>query len=105
MNANTFSTLQALAFLCLFNQGRRAPLRFTLVPGYHSPHLRRSVVTISNTPTVLHSENEHYLRQCESMQIDNVRAIVTGAASGLGRTFALELAKAGGWVAAGDIDT
>lgn len=39
------------------------------------------------------------------MQIENVRAIVTGAASGLGRTFALELAKAGGWVAAGDIDT
>lgn len=39
------------------------------------------------------------------MQIENVRAIVTGAASGLGRTFALELAKAGAWVAAGDIDT
>jgi 3-oxoacyl-[acyl-carrier protein] reductase len=39
------------------------------------------------------------------MQIENVRAIVTGAASGLGKTFALELAKAGGWVAAGDIDT
>jgi 3-oxoacyl-[acyl-carrier protein] reductase len=39
------------------------------------------------------------------MQIENVRAIVTGAASGLGRTFALELARAGAWVAAGDIDT
>jgi 3-oxoacyl-[acyl-carrier protein] reductase len=39
------------------------------------------------------------------MQIENVRAIVTGAASGLGRAFALELVKAGGWVAAGDIDT
>jgi len=39
------------------------------------------------------------------MQIENVRAIVTGAASGLGKTFALELAKAGAWVAAGDIDT
>jgi len=39
------------------------------------------------------------------MQLENVRAIVTGAASGLGRTFALELAKAGGWVAAADIDT
>lgn len=39
------------------------------------------------------------------MQIENVRAIVTGAASGLGRAFALELAKAGAWVAAGDIDT
>lgn len=38
------------------------------------------------------------------MQLENVRAIVTGAASGLGRTFALELVKAGGWVAAGDID-
>lgn len=39
------------------------------------------------------------------MQLENVRAIVTGAASGLGRTFALELTKAGAWVAAGDIDT
>ena len=39
------------------------------------------------------------------MQIENVRAIVTGAASGLGKTFALEPAKAGAWVAAGDIDT
>ena len=39
------------------------------------------------------------------MQIENVRAIVTGAASGLGKTFALELAKAGASVAAGDIDT
>ena len=38
------------------------------------------------------------------MQLENVRAIVTGAASGLGKTFALELVKAGGWVATGDID-
>src|ERR1044072_8967506 len=38
------------------------------------------------------------------MQLENVRAIVTGAASGLGKTFALELARAGAWVAAGDID-
>ncbi len=39
------------------------------------------------------------------MQLENVRAIVTGAASGLGKTFALELVRAGGWVAAGDIDS
>lgn len=38
------------------------------------------------------------------MRIEDVRAVVTGAASGLGRTFALELAGAGAWVAAGDID-
>jgi 3-oxoacyl-[acyl-carrier protein] reductase len=38
------------------------------------------------------------------MQLSNVRAIVTGAASGLGRHFTLELAKAGAAVAAGDID-
>lgn len=38
------------------------------------------------------------------MQIEDVRAIVTGAASGLGYQFALELARAGAMVAAGDID-
>ena len=38
------------------------------------------------------------------MQLENVRAIVTGAASGLGKTFALELARAGASVAAGDVD-
>lgn len=38
------------------------------------------------------------------MQLQTVRAIVTGAASGLGYHFALELARAGAMVAAGDID-
>jgi 3-oxoacyl-[acyl-carrier protein] reductase len=39
------------------------------------------------------------------MQLEEVRAIVTGAASGLGYSFALELARAGATVAAGDIDS
>jgi len=39
------------------------------------------------------------------MLLDRARAIVTGAASGLGRHFALELASAGATVAAGDINT
>lgn len=38
------------------------------------------------------------------MQLEEVRAIVTGAASGLGRRFALELAGAGAGVAAVDLD-
>jgi 3-oxoacyl-[acyl-carrier protein] reductase len=38
------------------------------------------------------------------MQLQNARAIVTGAASGLGQHFALQLAAAGASVAAGDID-
>jgi 3-oxoacyl-[acyl-carrier protein] reductase len=38
------------------------------------------------------------------MQIGEVRALVTGAASGLGYRFALELARAGAMVAAVDID-
>lgn len=38
------------------------------------------------------------------MQPADVRAIITGAASGLGRCFALQLAEAGAKVAAGDID-
>lgn len=38
------------------------------------------------------------------MRIENIKAIVTGAASGLGRCFTLELARAGVAVAAGDID-
>jgi 3-oxoacyl-[acyl-carrier protein] reductase len=38
------------------------------------------------------------------MQLNNVRAIVTGAASGLGRQFTLELVRAGAVVAAGDLD-
>ncbi|HSE15896.1 MAG TPA: SDR family oxidoreductase [Pyrinomonadaceae bacterium] len=38
------------------------------------------------------------------MQLADVRAIVTGAASGLGRCFAMQLIAAGAKVAAGDID-
>ncbi|HEX8320478.1 SDR family NAD(P)-dependent oxidoreductase [Longimicrobium sp.] len=38
------------------------------------------------------------------MRIDDVRALVTGAASGLGYRFALELARAGARVAAVDVD-
>lgn len=38
------------------------------------------------------------------MQLENLKAIVTGAASGLGRHFALQLARAGALVAAGDVD-
>jgi 3-oxoacyl-[acyl-carrier protein] reductase len=38
------------------------------------------------------------------MQLSDVRAMVTGAASGLGRCFAMQLATAGAKVAAGDID-
>jgi 3-oxoacyl-[acyl-carrier protein] reductase len=38
------------------------------------------------------------------MRLEEVRAIVTGAASGIGRTFALELVAAGAAVAAGDVD-
>lgn len=38
------------------------------------------------------------------MQVADVRAIVTGAASGLGRCFAMQLIAAGAKVAAGDID-
>ena len=38
------------------------------------------------------------------MQLDQVRAIVTGAASGLGRCFAKELALNGALVAAVDIN-
>ena len=39
------------------------------------------------------------------MRLEAVKAIVTGAASGLGRHFALQLAAAGAAVAAGDVDT
>lgn len=39
------------------------------------------------------------------MLLEHARAIVTGAAKGLGYRFALELAKAGALVAVGDIDT
>lgn len=39
-----------------------------------------------------------------AMRLQDVRAIVTGAASGMGRHFALELARAGAQVAAGDVN-
>jgi 3-oxoacyl-[acyl-carrier protein] reductase len=39
------------------------------------------------------------------MLLEEVRAIVTGAAKGLGKKFSLELAKAGARVVAGDVDT
>lgn len=38
------------------------------------------------------------------MEVRNTRALVTGAASGIGRCLALELVRAGGAVAAGDTD-
>jgi len=38
------------------------------------------------------------------MQLDQVKAIVTGGASGMGRVFTLELAKAGAHVTIGDLD-
>jgi 3-oxoacyl-[acyl-carrier protein] reductase len=38
------------------------------------------------------------------MELRNARAIVTGAASGLGQHFALQLARAGSVVAAGDVE-
>ena len=38
------------------------------------------------------------------MRIEEARALVTGAASGLGYRFALELARAGAGVAAVDVD-
>ena len=39
------------------------------------------------------------------MQLEQVRAIVTGAASGLGRCFTTELARHGASVAAVDVNT
>ncbi len=38
------------------------------------------------------------------MKLNEVKAIITGAGSGMGRTFALELARAGAAVAAADIN-
>lgn len=38
------------------------------------------------------------------MQLSDMKVVVTGAASGMGRTFALELAKAGATVVAADLD-
>ena len=39
------------------------------------------------------------------MKLEQVKAIVTGAASGIGRCIALEIARTGAQVMAGDIDT
>jgi len=39
------------------------------------------------------------------MRIEDVRAVITGAASGLGREFTLQLLASAAWVCAGDIDT
>ena len=38
------------------------------------------------------------------MQLQDVRAVVTGAGSGLGQHFSVQLARAGASVAAGDIE-
>ena len=38
------------------------------------------------------------------MKLENIRAIVTGAASGIGRCIALEMSRAGAKVVAGDLD-
>lgn len=38
------------------------------------------------------------------MRLEDTKFIVTGAASGLGRHYALRLAEAGGQVAAGDVN-
>jgi len=48
-------------------------------------------------------QSESWLGQT-TMQIENVKAAITGAASGLGRYFALEFLRAGAQVAAGDIN-
>jgi len=48
-------------------------------------------------------QSESWLGQM-TMQIENVKAAITGAASGLGRYFALEFLRAGAQVAAGDIN-
>lgn len=45
-----------------------------------------------------------YYRLGLFMKLEDVRAIVTGAASGIGRCIALELARAGALVVGGDID-
>ena len=39
------------------------------------------------------------------MQVADVRAVITGAASGLGKEFTLRCLEAGAWVYAGDIDS
>src|SRR5215218_7667649 len=51
----------------------------------------------------LHEQPESGARR-STMQIQNVKAAITGAASGLGRHFALEFVRAGAQVAAGDIN-
>ncbi len=45
----------------------------------------------------------HPLSQEFPVQIQDVRAIVTGAASGMGRVFAMEIARGGGQVVAADL--
>ena len=45
-----FSALQALLFALAATQGRRAPLRFALAPGFHIPRLWRSVSSFEANP-------------------------------------------------------
>src|SRR5215470_6449881 len=52
-----------------------------------------------------YSEQQRTESWVKTMQIENVKAAITGAASGLGRYFALEFVRSGAQVAAGDINT
>gem|GEM_PF-1159804 len=49
-NTRDISAFQALYPRAYCNQGRRAPLRFALAPGFHIPRLWRSVSTFEAKP-------------------------------------------------------